>query len=220
MPMESPGQLRSMQTSLGRGPFGFTLLELLVVIAIIAVLSTLMVPAVRGLVGVGGRRGGMNTLASTIEKARLAAIENGVPTYVGFPFTSADPVAAYSAFIVFRDKKESETNAAAFVPLSQWVRLPPGVFVDQIDGLDTKPGAGLPKLALSNSVAEVPQISVMTFDRFGKLKSGEAVEIRVGEKPEPKPEGGFLKNEENCFLLKVRPLTGRVTVQDLSTNAP
>jgi len=209
---------RYPQSATRRRKAAFTLVELLVVVAIIGVLSSLLVPAMRGLVGVGGRRGGMNTVSSTIEQARLAAIENGTTVYVGFPFSAADPAAGYSSVIVFRDKRDDETNNA-IVPLSRWIRMPSGVFIES-DSLEGKsvPGDRLPKLASSNGVVAVTQLSTLTFDRFGRLKPGdETAEIRVGEKTDP--TGKFLVNEENHFLLRVRPLTGRVTVEDRSTNS-
>jgi hypothetical protein len=193
------------------------LVELLVVVAIIGVLSSLMVPAMQGLVGVGGRRGGMNMLSSTIEKARLAAIESGTTVYIGFPFSAADPAVGYSSVMVFREKIEGETDA--IVPLSRWIRMPTGIYIES-DGLTNKAVVGdlIPKLATSNGVVAVTQLSTMTFDRFGRLKpDDETVEIRVGEKADPK--GAFLKNAENHFLLTVQPLTGRVAVEDRSTNS-
>lgn len=197
---------------------GFTLIELLVVMAIVGVLASLLVPAMRGLLGVGGRRGGMNTLSSTIEKARLAAVESGAVTYVGFPFSASDPDAAYSSVIVFREAREDDTNRA-IVPLSRWLRMPAGIYIES-DNLQSKSvdGSKIPKLASSNGLVSVSGLSVLSFDRFGKLKpDSQPIEIRVGEKSVP--SGEFLKNSDNHFLLRVRPLTGRVTVEDRSTKS-
>ncbi len=120
--------------------------------------------------------------------------------------------------IVYRDKKDGETNASSVVPLSRWVRMPAGVFIES-DDLETKSVDGaLPKLASANGFIDVTQLAVLTFDRFGKLKPDDRkIEIRVGEKSAP--DGGFLKSEGNHFLLTVQPLTGRVTVEDLSINS-
>jgi len=204
---------RYAQPATRRRTAAFTLVELLVVVAIIGVLSSLMVPAMRGLVGVGGRRGGMNTLSSTIEQARLAAIENGTTVYVGFPFSAADPAAGYSSVIVFRDKRDDETNDA-IVPLSRWLRMPSGVFIES-DDLDSKTidSTKIPKLAGTNGVVPISQVSYLVFDRFGRLQlDDDTVEIRVGEKTEP--TGQFLQNDDNHFRLEVQPLTGRVIVED------
>lgn len=190
----------------------FSLVELLVVAAVIASLTALLVPAVRGLVGVGGRRGGMNMVSSTIEKARLAAIESGTSVYVGFPFDASDAEVAYSSLIVFRDGIEGEDDET--VPLSRWVRMPPGIFIESDDLQQVEvDGALIPRLAGSNGVTQIDRVSALVFDRFGRLKPGEqTVDIRIGEKSSP--EGEFRNGSENHVLLSVQPLTGRVIADD------
>ena len=186
---------------------GFTLVELLVVIAIVGILTTLLVPAVRGLVGVGGRRGGMNVLTTAIEQARLSAMENGVSTYVGFPTGASDPELGYSSVIVMRESREDEETDGA-VAVTRWLRMPRGIFIDSEEASQTVPQGAVPKLG----GADAGSMKGLRFDRFGKLVPSEQVTLRVGEKTEP--SGQFIGKGDNYFELTVQPLTGRVVVAD------
>lgn len=186
---------------------GFTLLEVLVTVALIAVLSTLLVPSMRGLMGVAGPRGGVNTLASAIEQARLSALESGTSAYVGFPEELPGEDDPYSAVIVFRGPRD-ETEAD-YVPVSRWIRMPRNIHVDVSALTDTvSPQAGLiPKLG----TAEAGTLKVLRFDRFGKLYGADNETIlRVGEKT--KPEEEFLRG--NFFEIAVQPLTGRAVITE------
>jgi len=206
--------VRCFRGSVIRRALGFTLIEVMVTVAIIAIMSALLTPAVRGLLGVTGPRGGMNTLASTLEQARLSGMESGMPTYVGFPFAAPDPEAGYSSFIVFRQSTEQEREAGGgdFTPVSRWMRMSQGVYLES-DNLGTTESIGigtLPKLGTE----EVSQLNVLQFDRFGKLRGVSApVVIRVGSKREP--TGEFIPDPAKSFYeLTVQPLTGRTTVLD------
>lgn len=185
---------------------GFTLLEVLVAVALIAVMSTLLVPSMRGLMGIAGPRGGVNTVASAVEQARLSALESGVDGYVGFPEDLPGGDDPYSAVIVFREAREDEDGS--YVAVSRWMRLPRGIFVDAsgLSGSVSADGA-LPKL----DSAPAGQLRVLRFDRFGKLYSSENEQtLRVGEKAEP--EKDFLRG--NYFELAVQPLTGRAVITE------
>jgi len=190
------------------------LIEVLVTVAIIAVMSALLAPAVRGLLGVTGPRGGTNTLASTLEQARLSGMESGMPTYVGFPFAASDKEAGYSSFIVFRRATDEEKALTKkdYTPVSRWMRMSQGVFLES-DDLDETENVGsgvLPRLGTEN----VSSLNVFRFDRFGKLLGRSTpVVIRVGQKSEP--TGSFLPpGSKSYFELTVQPLTGRATVID------
>jgi len=190
-----------------KGRRAFTLVELLVVIAIVGILTTLLVPAVRGLVGLGGRRGGMNVLSTAIEQARLSAMENSVSTYVGFPTGASDPELGYSSVIVMRESREDEETDGA-VAVTRWLRMPRGIFIDSEEASQTVPQGAVPKLAGKDAGS----LRAIRFDRFGKLAPSEEVTLRVGEKTEP--SGQFIGKGDNYFELTVQPLTGRVVVAD------
>jgi len=199
----------------------FTLIEVMVTVAIIAIMAALLTPAVRGLMGVAGPRGGVNSLAGTLEQARLAAMQSGVPTYVGFPLTlRSDEEATFSSFLVFREptaEELEEDSSLQFVPLSRWIRLPTGVFLEpgnlQPLGLSVAEGQ-LPALATSTGLEEVRDFNVVAFDRFGKLRpGGERLEIRVGQKASPGTD--FLGGQDNHYSLIIEPLTGRTRVVDV-----
>jgi hypothetical protein len=184
-------------------------MEVLITVALIAVMTTLLAPAVRGLMGVAGPRGGVNVLSTAVEQARLSAMESGETTYVGFPFGAkgVDEDLQYSSVIVFRATRDDEEGD--FVPVSRWQRLPQGVFIETQDVVDTAaPGGAIPKLAGQ----EVGELTVLKFDRFGKLFNEDPVVLRVGQKAGP--DGEFMGGANQHFEVTVHPLTGRAVVAD------
>jgi len=191
--------------SLLRQSAAFTLLELLAVVAIIGIMSALLTPAVRGLLGVSGPRGGVNILSAALEQARLSALESGVPSYAGL---TVDTNAGHSAVLVFRDPRGNETNK--LVPVTRWVRMPQGVYHRSKDLESfTVPSGTLPRLGTSN----VTSISVVRFDRFGRLsQTTQPKVVELGAKTAA--DGEYLGGEQNRFELTIQPLTGRAIVAD------
>ena len=185
-----------------------------------AILGSIIVPALPGLLGVGGRQGGVSTLGAALEQARLSAMESGATAYVGFPFAAADTNAAYSSLIVFRDATDEEKQAGAtYQPVTKWLRLPQGIYFQAGDGfadgstnLTGIPAGALPKLG-GESLA---QIAAIPFDRFGKLGRGNSqVKILLGEKAFP-TDTTFARGANMHTEFTIQPLTGRVKVVDKS----
>lgn len=194
---------------------GFTLVELLIVVALITILTGLIAPSIQGLLGVGGRQGGVNALSAALEQARLSAMQSGVKAYLAFPSGVGTDLDA-SSFIVLRQatEEEKQSGAADYKAVTRWLRLPIGIFLERGDNFDNgtetlSAGTGIPKLAGQSPA----NLKAITFDRFGKLSGNDEIHIKLGEKASGDAPG-FLRNTDNYVEFIIHPLTGRVEVRE------
>ena len=82
--------------------------------------------------------------------------------------------------IVFREGRDDEQ--VDFVPITRWLKLPQGVYIESNDLRDSKsPGDAIPQL----NGQRTGSLTVLKFDRFGKLFDEGEVVIRVGQKAKP-----------------------------------
>ena len=191
---------------------GFTLLELMLVVALAAVLMGLVVPAIQGTLGLSGRRGGVSVTMNLVEQARLAAVENGVRTYLAFAPTTSDPGVRFNSLIVLREKKPGELMSGSHMPMTKWIRLPQGVLYDGLSNMVSVTVTNFPRLEGASTTGP---LRALQFDRFGRLfpRTGSPPTFRVGE--------GILTGQgagqrvtykgENYDTISVQRLTGRVS---------
>jgi prepilin-type N-terminal cleavage/methylation domain-containing protein len=192
---------------------GFTLLELMLVVALAAVMMGLVIPAVQGTLGMSGRRGGVSVAVNLVEQARLAAVENGVRTYLAFAPTNSDAEVRFNSLLILREKMPQESMAGSHVPLTKWIRLPQGIYYEGLSNMVLLNATNFPRLAGASTTGS---LRAMQFDRFGRLfpRTGPAPTFRVGE--------GVLTGKgtatrvvfkgSNYETISVQRLTGRVAV--------
>jgi len=104
---------------------GFSLLELLTVVSIICILVALLVPSVAAFTSTGGRKGAVTLVMTTLEQARVSAIETGREVVVVFwkkNGTDRSQPDEQDAMLILR-----KNDAEAWEPITRWIKLPRGV---------------------------------------------------------------------------------------------
>jgi type II secretory pathway pseudopilin PulG len=99
------------------------------VIAIMVLLLAVSLPSIMALSQQSGRKAAINQLLNVFEQSRVAALENGVDTYIIFAGNDSkitDTEARYRAFVVYREPF-ADRGETGLQPLTKWAYLPKGI---------------------------------------------------------------------------------------------
>lgn len=148
--------------------FGFSLVELLVVVAIIGIFIGLLMPAIGGMSGSAARKGAVTIVMNALEQARVASIEQGRDTLVLFWMKNGavGPIDEEDALMIFRRNEQGN----AWESISRWVKLPRGIL---FDGSNTSSeilkfnSTALQSLDLPATIPGNPAHANLGFIRFG-----------------------------------------------------
>jgi hypothetical protein len=156
------------------------LVELLAVVAVILMMMGLLLPAMSGWGSVAGRRGAVTMVMSTLEQARVAALESGQDVYVGFaPVDFPEASMRCAGIMVFRKGSEEESVAGKpYVILKKWTALPKNIAFKRVDqSLMPTSTADLPSFpdlsaAMGGAYANVTSFPVVKFNSSGAVEGG------------------------------------------------
>lgn len=146
----------------------FTLAELLVVMSVIVILISVSGPALKGLFGSKSRKSATGQVLGSLELARTTALEKGAAVYVGFATrsgswpTSPTPVFAFSRYIVFRDRIDTDPAGRTFIALGGWQQLPVGVVFAEVGAL-----------------VNAPNVTIKGTDQFPPVPNGSSTDLIV-----------------------------------------
>lgn len=205
---------------------GFSLVEILTVVAIFGILFSLTGPLVEGLAGSGGRKGGVTIVMSTLEQARVAAIQSGREVVVVFWKRNGMPgtvVGEQDAMIVLQ-RKEDDMD---WEPISRWVKLPKGVlfYSDDtesriLDGSALEMIDGIQLGALPGGPDEA-HVGALHLTRSGAVQApNSAIGLRVAITEGHRAENGLLAVDRRGVggyeVISIAKFTGRASL-DISS---
>ncbi len=191
----------------------FSLIELLTVLAIMSLLFGLVVSTGFGTRPAGARQGAISQLMTSLEEARLAAIEKGSPVRFGIAGSDhPDEEKRYRAFILFREQSASEEPDPAkrmVVALSRWQTLPQGFYFDP-DKLST-----VTVRADSDGLPGAPaELDVLEFGSLGQLQSAVVEPLLAVTEAvfDPVTNTILRKGDKRDISIRIYRLTGRLAL--------
>lgn len=207
---------------------GFSLIELIAVMTIMTVMLALSAPALSSFKDTVGRKGAINQLLNSFEQARVAALAQGTNVYVGFADSSNSfpEKMKCKAYIIFRDRLDSEPALPQYILLTKWIYLPQGIALQKANGDQTSlmsdsarkllPDKTLPLVA--NGSINIP---VLQFNSSGFIEfpSSQYLRLLIYEGFHG-PNGPSFTNPTNTKfdVIAFRRFSGRAELFLSSTN--
>ena len=197
---------------------GFSLLELLVAIVLIALLLTLISPAMNGFRGSAARKGAVSLVMTTLEQARILAIETGREVVVIFwkkNGTADTPPDEQDAMIVLR-RNETETG---WEQMNRWIKLPHGILFHSNDTasliLCNIPAEEIRSILPNSPTSE--HLGAVHFSSSGAVQwPGTSAGLRIAlTEGRRGTDGALLANKQNSGTYEIISLaryTGRATL--------
>ncbi len=161
-----------LMSKLQRSSQGFSLVELLTVLAIMAMLTGLGISAIPGLRSSYNRTSAVDLVMTTIEQARVAALQSGETTYVIFALARDSGVSPDAMMVEGDPPIGSASTAEVFY--THWVRLPLGVRFHTLTNTLIATTNTLPASAQQLSLPPLngsPQMYCFTFNSTGTLQT-------------------------------------------------
>ncbi len=195
----------------------FSLIELLVVVAMIGLLLSFMGPAIEGLAGAGGRKGGVTIVMNTLEQARVTAIQRGREVVV--VFWKKNGIGEQDAMMVL----QRTDGIPPWEPVSRWVKLPKGVLFHSgdeesriLDGSALDAITGLELDALPGKPDEAA-LGVIHFTKTGAVQApNHSNGLRVAITEGQRAADGVLadkRHEKGGYeVISIARFTGRASL--------
>ncbi len=214
----------------------FTLVELMVVMGVVSVLLVAALPAFKGLGRATSQRGAVGTMLGVIDRARMMAVSDGLPTYVVFACpapgggNSFKPDLLGTAYAIFEDHDNINFTPEQRTP---WMKLPTNVAlkINDNDGQhgsvttqplsDKDPVFAVTPAALIPGASASMQLPYWKFDSTGAVVNvQDAHYLRVllfsgvisttgTEIPTQTSSGGATKGDPLLSEIDVNTATGR-----------
>ncbi len=201
---------------------GYSLSEFLTIIGITAILMTLAIPAISGFKSPTGRKAAVTVVMSTLEQARVSAIETGREVVVVFwkkNGTDASQPDEQDAMLILR-----KNDAEAWEFTTRWIKLPRGVLFQGEDSeskiLYDNSGLAAVSDTTIDSLPGKPSkynLGAVHFSSTGAVQlpstsDGLRIALTEGQRGANQSLSVNMQNSGGLEIISIARYTGRVTL--------